>query len=108
MSETVRTIINIAKAIAINIGVGALLSFVFYYLKKKDLFGGYLGGMVIGIIGSLIGGLILDRLLYDITVVVLEFLTRGIGYNVIAALIGAYIALFIMNKLNHDKERTKY
>jgi uncharacterized membrane protein YeaQ/YmgE (transglycosylase-associated protein family) len=38
----------------------------------------------------------------------LEFLSMGIGVNVIAGFIGAYLALYIMNRLNHDRERKKY
>jgi uncharacterized membrane protein YeaQ/YmgE (transglycosylase-associated protein family) len=108
MSFDLRSFLNVVKAIAIYLALGATLSFIFYTIKKRDLFGGYIGGFVIGVIGALIGGFILDYLFYDISLKILEFLTRGAGVNVIAGFIGAYIALYIMNKLNHDKERKKY
>ncbi|MFC1670871.1 hypothetical protein ACFL20_10805 [Spirochaetota bacterium] len=108
MSEGIRSFLIMIKAIAITLAIGALVSYIFYSLKRRDLFGGYIGGLVIGVIGALIGILILDKLFYDIVVLVLEFLSRGAGVNIIAGLIGAYVSVFIMNKLNHDKERKKY
>jgi len=108
MSEGLRGFLLVVKAIIIYIGLGALVAFIFYNLKRRDLFGGYIGGLVIGVIGALIGGLILDRLFYDIFVVILDFLSRGAGVNIIAGFIGAYLAVYIMNKLNHDRERKKF
>jgi len=108
MSPGLRSFLLVIKAIGIYLALGALVSFIYYNMKKKDLFGGYIGGLVVGVIGALIGGFILDYLLYDITVIILEFLSRGAGVNVIAGFIGAYTALYIMNRLNHDKDRTKY
>ena len=108
MSEEIRSFLLMLKAIAIYLALGALVSFIYYYIKRKDLFGGYIGGLVVGVIGALIGGFVLDYLFYDIAVIVLEFLSRGAGVNVIAGFIGAFIALYIMNKLNHDKEREKF
>lgn len=95
-------------AIAIYIAMGALVSWIFYNLKRRDLFGGFIGGMVIGVIGALIGGFILDKLLLDITIKILRFLVYDTGVNIIAAFIGGYAAVYVMNKLNHDKERKRY
>ena len=108
MTPEIRDFLLMLKAIAIILAIGALGAFIFYSIKKKDLFGGYIGVVVVGVIGALIGGFILDYLFYDVAVRVLEFLSRGAGVNIIAGFIGAYAALFIMNKLNHDKERKKY
>ena len=49
-------------ALAVIIGLGALVSWIFYYLKRRDLFGGFIGGMVVGVIGALIGALIMASL----------------------------------------------
>ena len=92
-------------AIAIYIFIGALGSYIFYYIKRKDLFGGFIGGLVVGLIGAIIGAILLN----NVTVVVFEFLLNIAGSaNAIAGMFGAYIALFIMNKLNHDRDRKKY
>jgi uncharacterized membrane protein YeaQ/YmgE (transglycosylase-associated protein family) len=108
MSEELRSFLLMLKAIAIYLSLGALVAFIFYNIKRRDLFAGYIGGLVVGVIGALIGGFILDKLFYDISVKVLEFLSRGAGVNIIAGFLGAYAALYIMNRLNHNKERKKY
>ena len=99
-----RDILNIAKAIGIFLLVGALVSFIYYTIRRRDLFGGYIGGLAIGFIGALIGGLVLDNAL----LIAMDFLARDIGVNVIAGFIGAYGAVYIMNRLGHDKIRKKY
>lgn len=108
MIEGLRGLLNVLKAITIFLCLGALVSFIFYHLRKRDLFGGYIGGLVVGFIGAIIGGYVLDYLFYNISAVILEFLSRGIGVNVIAGFIGAYAAIYVMNRLNHDRERKKY
>ena len=108
MSEGLRSFLMVVKAIVIYLGIGASVAFIFYNLKKKDLFGGYIGGLVVGVIGALIGGLILDSIFYDIVVIILDFLSRGSGVNIIAGFIGAYAALYVMNRLNHNRSRKKY
>ncbi len=105
MTEEALDMVMKLIAIGIYIGLGALVSWIYYYLKKRDLFGGYIGGLVVGVIGALIGGFILDRLLLDITIKVLEFLVYETGVNIIAGFIGAIVAVYIMNRLGHNKER---
>lgn len=108
MSEEIINFLMKLMAIAIYIGLGAIVSWIYYFIKRKNLFGGYIGGMVIGVIGALIGGFILDRLLLDLTIKALNFLVYDTGVNIIAGFIGAYIAVYIMNRLGHDKERKRY
>jgi len=108
MSDAVIQFLKNLLAIAIYIGLGAVVSWIFYTLKRRDLFGGYIGGMVVGVVGALIGGFILDKLLLDIVIRILQFLVYETGVNIIAGFIGGYIAVYIMNKLNHDKERKRY
>jgi len=104
MTDIVRELLIKIKAIGIFFSIGAIVAFIFYSLKKRDLFGGYIGGLAIGFIGALIGGFLLDPIL----LIIMDFLSRDIGVNVIAGFIGAYGAVYIMNRLNHDKERKKY
>ncbi len=104
MSPEFMDFIQAVVAILIVIALGAFVSFIFYSIKRRDLFGGYIGGFVIGIIGALIGGYVLN----NVTLFILDFLAKNEYVNVISGFIGAYAALFIMNKLNHDKERKKF
>jgi len=108
MSHDIMSFLKIIKVLVIIIVIGAAIAAFFYYVKRRDLFGVFIGAFVVAFIGTLVGCFIIDILLYDITVKALEFLTKTAGVNIIAGIIGAYIALVIMNKLNKDKERTKY
>ena len=104
MSAEFNDFLQAIIAILIVIAIGALVSFIFYSLKRRDLFGGYIGGIVIGIIGALIGGYVLN----DLTLLVLDILAKNQYVNVISGFIGAFVSLSIMNRLNHNKERKKY
>jgi uncharacterized membrane protein YeaQ/YmgE (transglycosylase-associated protein family) len=95
-------------AVAIYLLLGVLVAWIFYFIKKRDLFGGYIGGLIVGVIGALIGGFILDKLFLDISIKILNFLVYETGVNIIAGLIGGYVAVYIMNRLGHNKERKKY
>ena len=101
----VETIIDLVMNGLIYISLGAMLSWFFYSFRKKDLLGGFTGGLIVAFLGTTLGGFILR----DIVIVVLNFLQNGLGkVNVVAALIGGYLALHIYNKINHDKKRKDY
>jgi len=108
MSEGLWSFLKVVKVIILYLVLGALAAAYFYQIKRRELFGGYIGGLVVGVIGALIGGFIIDMIFHEIVTKILLFLTEKVGVNLIAGLIGAYLALYIMNRLNHDKERKKY
>ena len=108
MPEGLWSFLNVLKAIVICVALAALVSFIYYSMKRRELFGGFIGGLVVGTIGAIIGVYILDYLFFDIVAKILEFLSMTIGVNMIAGFIGAYAALYVMNRLNHDRERKKY
>lgn len=108
MSDELIFFLKKMLVLVIILGIGAIVSWIFYYIKKRDLFGGFVGGMVVGVLGALIGAFVLDALLLDITKKVLHFLVEEAGVDIIAGFIGAYVAVYIMNRLNHDKARKKY
>jgi uncharacterized membrane protein YeaQ/YmgE (transglycosylase-associated protein family) len=108
MSEEIKSFLLKVAAIPIYLGIGAVISWIYYYMKRRDLFGGFIGGLVVAVIGAIIGGFILDKLLLDITVQILNFLARDTGVNIIFGFIGGYAAVYVMNRLNHDRERKKY
>lgn len=88
----------------IYIGIGAAMSSLYYHLKRRELFGGYLGGLVVGFIGAIIGGLSLSPSFKFI----LYYLSKDTVVNILAGSFGAFIILYIMNRLNHNRERKKY
>jgi len=101
-----REILSILLDVTVYLILGGILSWFFYSWKKRDLLGGYIGGLVVGIFGSILGALLLHTpLKYTV-----DFLQKGIGSNVdiLAAICGGYLALYIFNKINHDKPRQDY
>ena len=86
--------------------MGAGLSWFFYYVRKKDLLGGFIGGLIVGIMGAILGSLGGKVLKWAI-----DFLQNGMLFshvNVISGLLGGYIALYIFNRINHDKNRRDF
>jgi len=90
--------------VLIYITIGAVMASLFYHLKRKDLFGGYIGGLVVGFIGAIIGGLSLSPVFKFI----LYYLSKDNSVNILSGLVGAFVFLYIMNRLNHNRERKKY
>ncbi len=79
-------------------------SFFYFYLKKEIPFG-FLGGFVFSLLGSILGVYLLGEVLKHTII----FLMNKIGnVNIIAGLIGAYIFMYIYNKINHDKQKKVY
>ena len=100
MPSFLRIIIDIL----IYIVIGGVMASGFYHLKRKDLFGGYIGGLVVGFIGAIIGGISLSPVFKFI----LYYLSKDNSVNILSGLVGSFVFLFIMNRLNHNRERKKY
>ena len=93
---------NLLLDIVIYFLLGLFLSWIFYYIKRKDLLGGFAGGLVIGMIGSVLGVLVLS----DIVKKIIDIMQSMIGnVDVLTGLLTGYLALFIYNKINHDRTR---
>src|SRR5688572_3805988 len=93
--------------IIIYILLSALLSWIFYYWKRKDLLGGFVGGVIVGLLGSILGAFLLSWGVQWL----LDILQQGFyisNVNVVASLLGGYLALYIFNKINHDKIRKDF
>ncbi len=84
--------------------VSAILSWFFYYWRRRDILGGYVGGLIVGLFGSIIGTFLLGNFLQT-TVDILQKGLKISNVNLLASFIGGYTALYIFNKINHDKER---
>lgn len=112
MSPEVRDFLLLIKDIVLILLTGFAVSAVFYYWKKRELFGGFIGGFVVAFIGALIGGLVLNDVFCSIIRYILTFLEKNpVGVNIvniIAGAIGAVIAIKIMIRLNGNKERKKF
>ena len=90
--------------ILIYVAIGAALSWYFYSVKGRDLLGGFVGGLVVGLLGAILGGFVLHNPLN----LVIEFLQRGFliaNVNVIAGVLGGFVAVYFFNKINNDRPR---
>lgn len=89
--------------VLIYIILSSFISWIFYFVYKKELLGGFIGGFIVAIAGSILGSLFGPYIK-----VITLFLLNGMyisHVNVIAALISGYLAVFVFNKINHDKQR---
>jgi len=106
MFENIKDIILTLKGLAIYTLISLFFTSYFYFFKKKIFFGGWPGALLVGLLGAFIGGFVLDYLFYDISLIILEFLSRGAGVNILAAAIGTCFFLFIMSKLSQGRNRS--
>lgn len=81
--------------ILIQIAVGALAGFLYVKVLKKPVFGGIWGALIIGVVGSVLGGFFLNRIT---NILILNPLT----VDFIATLAGAYVLLWVLGKLAHQ------
>ncbi|MCE9500222.1 MAG: hypothetical protein K8R21_06965 [Leptospira sp.] len=90
------------------IAVSALVAWYFYFYLRKDLLGKFLGATLVAGIGALIIFALLQEVIRDI---IMWLMSPKIGssqlsnVNLIAVFIGGYLALYLMNKINHNRDR---
>lgn len=81
--------------ILIQIGVGALAGFLYVKVLKKPVLGHMWGAIVVGVIGSVLGGFFLNRVTYFLV-------NNPLTVDFVATLFGAYILLWLLSKLAHQ------
>ncbi|WCL50384.1 hypothetical protein [Leptospira sp. GIMC2001] len=90
------------------LGASAVMAWYYYYFLKKDLLGKFWGAMLVAAVGSLIVFALFQTFIRDI---IMWLMSPKIGstqlsnVNLIAIFIGGFLALYIMNRINHNKER---
>lgn len=98
---------EIIKDIIVYMILAAFLSWYFFYFRYKDLIGGFTGGMIVGLLGSVLGVLLGQKAISA----TLRFLQNGLNISnvdLFTASLGGYLALYVYNKINHDKRRKDY
>jgi hypothetical protein len=90
------------------VGASAIVAWYYYYYLKKDLLGGFWGAVLVSAVGALIVFALLQTFIRDI---IMWLMSPKIGstqlsnVNLIAIFIGGFLALYVMNRINHNKER---
>lgn len=89
---------------------GLAAAYYYYYRLNKDLLGGFWGAALIGTIGAVIIGVIAGYNSWFILLVNFLMIPKWedihlARVNIIAALIGSFLFLYVLNRINHDKER---
>ena len=91
--------------------ISALFTCYFYYYKRKDLVGGFIGGFFVSLIGAIIITMFASFRDWFSKVVVWLLSPHLFGefyfrVNLLTAAIGAFLFLFILNHINHDRDRS--
>lgn len=105
---TVSEPLTILVDIIFIVGISTLVSWYFYFYKKKDILGGFIGAIVIAGLGSL---LILATLQTLVREIIMWLMSPKLGtiqlsnVNLIVVFAGAFLSLYILTRLNFNKQR---
>lgn len=89
---------------------GLVAAWFYYHYMRRDLLGGFWGAVVIGVIGAVMVHSVLS-LFNNWFARLLNWLMKPelggfhVRVNMLAAMAGAFLFVFILNRINHDKER---
>jgi hypothetical protein len=89
---------------------GLIIAYYYYHFRRKDLLGGFWGGVAIGTLGAVLISVLTSFDSWFIRSVTWlmqpkigdRFLFR---VNLITAVFGAILFIYILNRINHNKDR---
>jgi len=80
--------------ILIQMLVGALAGFYFVKVIKRPVLGNIWGAIIVGVIGSVLGGFFLDT--------IIKYMVNSFfAVNFVAALFGGFFLIWVFSKLTH-------
>jgi hypothetical protein len=80
----------------VTIGIGCAV--FFFFVVKKPLLGKFWGAIIVGLVGSFLGGLV-DKLFAD----VIHYLADFNSVNVFAALSASLLMIWLLSKASYPK-----
>lgn len=104
-------LLRLALDTVVYFAAGLVAAYFYYIHRRRDMLGGFWGAAVIGTIGAVLVvklATIFDHWFYRLIVFLMQPKwddTTIFRVNLIAAAAGAFIFLYILNRINHDKER---
>ena len=90
---------------------GAFASWFYFVRRRRDLLGGFWGGLVIGTVGSVIIAYFAGTWFIEIVTGLMSpkqlpfFEGVSVRVNLITALFGSFLFVYILNRINHDRGR---
>lgn len=87
--------------------LAAVISWFFYYLRRFDLFGGFIGGAIVALIGAILGAFLLQGILKALV----DALQNGLyisNVNLLAAILGGSVAVMLLSRINNGRRRKDY
>ncbi len=97
--------------IIVYVLAGALASWFYFHRRRRDLLGGFWGGVVIGTVGSVIVAFFAGTWFISLVTGLMNqkplpyFEGVQIRVNLITAVAGAFLFVYILNRINHDRGR---
>ena len=97
--------------IVVYVLAGAFASWYYFHRQRRDLLGGFWGGLVIGTVGSVIIAFFAGTWFIDIVTGLMNnkpvpfFEGVYVRVNLITALVGSFLFVYILNRINHDRSR---
>lgn len=89
---------------------GLAAAWFYYHYQRRELLGGFWGAVVIGVVGAVLLHSVLS-LFNNWFARLLNWLMKPelggfhVRVNMLAAMAGAFLFVFILNRINHNKER---
>ena len=88
---------------------GGLASWYYYHRKRKELLGGFWGGAAVGVLGAIIITFVSHTWFIELLNWMMHpkkiFGGIQLRVNLLTAGAGAFLFVYIMNRINHDKVR---
>lgn len=90
---------------------GAFASWYYFHRQRRDLLGGFWGGLVIGTVGSVIIAWFAGTWFIELVTGLMSpkavpfFDGVLVRVNLITALVGSFFFVYILNRINHDRGR---
>ncbi len=105
-----KEVYHIVLDLLVYAAIGSLASWFYFFYRRRALLGGFWGGMLIGFIGAVIIALIATFNDWFTTLLVWLMVPKINGdfhfrVNILAASLGAFLFVYILNRINHDRER---
>lgn len=103
---------NVIFDFAIYLIAGLIASYYYYGYRNRALLGGFWGGALIGLLGALLVSLLTGLEAWFIRLVTWLMQPKFddvllFRVNLIAAIIGAFLFVYVLNRINHDRERKR-